>query len=176
MRLRTLSKTGVLAVSLAATPLHATVATSSPEPCYAAPADAEHLADAYDTLIRQYAREYAIEPALVKAIIRVESSFDPHAVSPRGARGLMQLTPEVVLDGEVADVHDPRQNIRAGVRHLSTLLGRFHNDLRLALAAYNAGRHAVIRFQGLPPYRETRQYVARVLRYQREYREQSSLA
>ena len=173
MRLRMLSKTGLLAVSLA---VHAPVATSSPEPRYDAPRDAKHLGDAYDSIIRQYAREYAIEPALVKAIIRVESSFDPQAVSARGARGLMQLMPEVASNHGVANVHDPRQNIRAGVRHLGTLLSRFHNDLRLALAAYNAGRQAVIRHRGLPPYRETRQYVARVLRYQREYREQASLA
>jgi len=84
--------------------------------------------------------------------------------------------PAVILNEGVANVHDPRENIGAGVRHLCTLLSLFHNDLRLAVAAYNAGSHAVIRFRGLTPYGETRRYVARVLRYQREYRTQGSLA
>ena len=102
-------------------------------------------------------------------MIRVESAFDPHAVSPKGARGLMQLTPRMARKHGVANVHDPVENIRGGVGHLRRLLDQFDNDLPLAIAAYNAGAGSVVRHGGLPPYRETRIYVARVLRFRRQY-------
>jgi len=124
----------------------------------------------YDAIIRECAAESEIDPSLVKAVIRVESGFDPEAVSDKGARGLMQLTLPTARANGIADVHDPRQNIRAGVRHLRKLLDRFSNDPKLALAAYNAGVGAVSRYGGLPPYRETRSYVRKVLRLRREYR------
>lgn len=124
----------------------------------------------YDQIIQELAIEYDVDAALVKAVIRAESGFDPDAVSPKGARGLMQLMPRIARKHGVADPHDPSQNIRAGVRMLRDLLDRFDDNPRLAIAAYNAGGGAVERFRGLPPYRETRDYVAKVLRFRARYR------
>jgi hypothetical protein len=119
--------------------------------------------------IEEVATQYGVAPKLVAAIVAVESEFNPRAVSRRGAEGLMQLMPETSADLEVEDPFDPRDNIDGGVRHLKRLMKRFHNDLPLVLAAYNAGEQAVIHHRGIPPYRETRQYVVRVLRrYDRE--------
>ncbi|MGH7897897.1 MAG: lytic transglycosylase domain-containing protein [Candidatus Binatia bacterium] len=123
----------------------------------------------YDAIIHEYAERYRVDPALVKAVIHVESGFDPRAVSRRGARGLMQLMPVVLRSHGVSDAHDPRENIRAGVRELRSLLDRFRQNRRLAVAAYNAGSGSVRRFGGLPPYRETRRYVARVMKARRHY-------
>ena len=102
---------------------------------------------------------------LIWAVIRVESGFDPRAVSSRGARGLMQLMPETAAILGVRDVFDPRENIHGGARHLRGLMERFRYDLPLALAAYNAGAQPVTAFRGIPPYPETREYVTRVLRF-----------
>jgi soluble lytic murein transglycosylase-like protein len=119
--------------------------------------------------IVEVATRYGVEPKLVAAIVAVESQFNARAVSRRGAEGLMQLMPATAADLDVQDSFDPRDNIDGGVRHLKRLMGRFHNNLPLALAAYNAGEQAVINHRGIPPYRETRQYVVRVLRrYDRE--------
>jgi soluble lytic murein transglycosylase-like protein len=119
--------------------------------------------------IVEVASRYGVEPKLVAAVVAVESQFNVHAVSRRGAEGLMQLMPETAADLAVQDSFDPRDNIDGGVRHLKRLIVRFHNDVPLALAAYNAGEQAVINHRGIPPYRETRQYVVRVLRrYDRE--------
>ena len=126
--------------------------------------------DAIIAIIRECSAEYEIDPALVKAVIRAESAFDPEAMSHKGAHGLMQLTLPTARDHGADDVYDPHQNIRAGVRYLRGLLDRFSNDPRLALAAYNAGAGAVSRYRGLPPYPETRTYVKKVLRFHREYR------
>ena len=134
-----------------------------------APARVAHRESQYDEMIRDCAEEYAVDPALVKAVIRAESSFDPSAVSRRGARGLMQLMPSTARMHGVSNLHNPRDNIRAGVRHLRSLLDHFQNDAKLAVAAYNAGKRTVTRYRGLPPYRETRTYVAKVLRFRREY-------
>src|SRR3989441_7704433 len=114
--------------------------------------------------IREVATRYGVEPRLVAAIVAVESRFDARAVSRRGAEGLMQLMPATAADLDVQDSFDPRDNIDGGVRHLKRLMVRFHNNLPLVLAAYNAGEQAVINHRGIPPYRETRQYVVRVLR------------
>ena len=133
-----------------------------------APAQARDDTD-YDGIISKLAEQYGVEPALVKAVIRAESSFDPHAVSPRGARGLMQLMPPVARTHGVADPTDPWQNIRGGVKVLRSLLKRFDNDLKLTLAAYNAGRDSVVRHGGVPPYRETRRYVITVLKFRERY-------
>jgi hypothetical protein len=100
----------------------------------------------------------------VAAIIAVESEFNPRAVSRRGAQGLMQLMPATAAHLDVQDSFDTRENIEGGVRHLRVLMDRYHNDLPLVLAAYNAGDTAVLTHRGIPPYRETRQYVIRVLR------------
>jgi hypothetical protein len=122
-----------------------------------------------NTHIDEVAGRYGVEPKLVAAIVDVESQFNPRARSRRGAEGLMQLMPATAADLDVEDPFDPRDNIDGGVRHLKRLMKRFHNDLPLVLAAYNAGEQAVIHHRGIPPYRETRQYVVRVLRrYDRE--------
>ena len=117
-----------------------------------------------NTHIEEVATQHGVAPKLVAAIVAVESQFNPRAVSRRGAEGLMQLMPATAAILEVDDPFDPRDNIDGGVRHLKRLMKRFHNDLPLVLAAYNAGEQAVINHRGIPPYRETRQYVVRVLR------------
>jgi hypothetical protein len=119
----------------------------------------------YSYEIRTAAERYGIPEELISAVIRVESGFNPRAVSRKGARGLMQLMPETASLLGVRDSFDPRENIDGGVRHLRGLLERFANDLTLALAAYNAGEQAVLAFGGVPPYPETRDYVTRVLAF-----------
>jgi len=114
--------------------------------------------------IREVASRYGVSEVLVASIIAVESEYNPRAVSRKGARGLMQLMPATASSLSVDDPFDPRENIEAGVRHLRRLMDRFDNNLPLVLAAYNAGEQAVLRYRGVPPYRETRQYVSRVLR------------
>jgi hypothetical protein len=118
----------------------------------------------YDNLIRAAATRYGLAPELVEAVVRAESNFDSHAVSKKGARGLMQLMPTTAAQLGVRDVFDVRQNIEGGVRHLRHLMDRYDGNLTLALAAYNAGVDAVTRHGGVPPYEETRAYVARILR------------
>jgi len=130
---------------------------------------------AFDRLIHTACQRYGVEFALVKAVIKAESAFDPWALSHAGARGLMQLMPDTAAMHGVADIHAPRDNIEGGVRHLRLLLEQFEWDIQLALAAYNAGAGAVARYNGIPPYQETQDYVRRVLRYRESYREQGSL-
>jgi len=109
------------------------------------------------------ARRHGIDPALVLAVVGVESGFRPEAVSPKGAQGLMQLMPGTSRELGVADPLDPEQNLDGGVRHLGALLTLYDGDLTRALAAYNAGQGAVSRHGGVPPYRETQAYVKKVL-------------
>jgi hypothetical protein len=118
----------------------------------------------YGSLIHATARRHSLNPDLVTAMIRQESAFDAGAISPRGARGLMQLMPDTALRFGVAadDLHDPEKNLEAGVRYLSWLTRRFDGDLDRVLAAFNAGEGTVDRYQGVPPYRETREYVRRI--------------
>ena len=129
----------------------------------------------YDAYIRDASTLYQIPEALVRAVIRVESDFDPRAVSPANARGLMQMIPETAERMLVTDVFDPRQNIFGGVRYLRVLANTFNGDLALTVAAYNAGEGAVIRHGGIPPYPETQDYVVKVLGNYRQYRKQSAL-
>jgi soluble lytic murein transglycosylase-like protein len=119
---------------------------------------------AYSRDIADAAAQYAVPERLIWAVIRVESGFDHRAVSRKGARGLMQLMPVTAKILGVQDAFDPRQNIDGGTRHLRAMLERFPYDLHLAIAAYNAGEKTVVAFRGVPPYPETRDYVARVLR------------
>ena len=130
----------------------------------------------YDQVIREYCNRFSVEAALVKAVIRAESSFNRMAVSRKGARGLMQLMPRTARKHRVYRLHDPRENIRGGVQHLRLLLNRYRNNLPLAVAAYNAGELPVDRYRGIPPYQETRTYVARVLRFRRQYLREERLA
>ena len=124
----------------------------------------------YDDHIRQAAALYQIPEELVRAVIRVESDFDPRAVSPANARGLMQLIPETAERMMVTDIFDARQNIFGGVRYLRVLANLFNGDLQLTIAAYNAGENAVIKHGGIPPYPETVEYVKRVLSEYRYFR------
>jgi soluble lytic murein transglycosylase-like protein len=125
--------------------------------------------DAYDRLIRQYSAEFKVDFALVKAVMHVESSFNPYARSRKGALGLMQLLPETAKRHGIQDVYDPARNIEAGVRHLRYLSDTFNNKQYLVIAAYNAGENAVRQHRGIPPYQETQSYVRRVLSLKRQY-------
>jgi soluble lytic murein transglycosylase-like protein len=127
-------------------------------------------AQPYAPLVAEAARRHEVEPALLHAVITAESAYNAKAVSPKGAAGLMQLMPATARRLGVANVYDPDQNIQGGAQYLKELLERFDNDLSLTLAAYNAGEHAVARYGNrVPPYRETRGYVTRVLGLYRKY-------
>lgn len=123
----------------------------------------------YDGYIFRMGTRYGVDPMLIKAVIRAESAWDHTAVSSAGAMGLMQLMPGTAKKLEVEDPFDPYQNIEAGAKYLRLMLDTFNNDIILALAAYNAGPAAVQKYKGVPPYKETRNYVKTVLRYYREY-------
>lgn len=124
----------------------------------------------YDEHIRQAATLYQIPEALIRAVIKVESDYDPRAVSYAGARGLMQLMPETAERLGVRDIHDPRENIFGGVRYLRVLANTFNGDLDFTIAGYNAGENAVIQHGGIPPYTQTRDYVVKVNKFYRRYR------
>jgi soluble lytic murein transglycosylase-like protein len=130
---------------------------------------AAHRHGRLDALIREYAGRYRVDPALVKAVIHAESGFRTRVRSRRGARGLMQVMPQTGRAYGVRNLDDPEGNLRAGIRHLRYLLDRHGNNPKLALAAYNAGSTVVNRYGGVPPYPETRRYVARVLKYRVRY-------
>jgi soluble lytic murein transglycosylase-like protein len=117
----------------------------------------------YDALIAAAASRHKVDHALIKAVIQVESNFDHRAVSPRGAQGLMQLMPQTASSLQVRDSFEPESNIEGGVRYLRYLIQLYGGDLRLALAAYNAGENAVAKYCGIPPFTETLAYVRRVL-------------
>lgn len=122
----------------------------------------------YAAIIDEKAQKYGVFPELVHAVIQAESSYNPKAVSPVGAVGLMQLMPKTAKRFGVSDSTNPRQNIDGGVRYLRFLLDYFDNNLRLAVAGYNAGENAVIKYgRKIPPYKETRLYVTRVMKYLR---------
>ncbi len=124
----------------------------------------------YDTAIYQAATLYQIPIALVRAVIKVESDYDPRAVSHAGARGLMQMIPATADRMQVRDIFDPRENIFGGVRYLRVLANMFNGDLQLTIAGYNAGEAAVVRYGGIPPFEETQFYVTKVLSYYHRYR------
>jgi soluble lytic murein transglycosylase-like protein len=124
----------------------------------------------FDGLISEVSQKYQIDFALIKAIIRAESGFNPMAISKKGAKGLMQLMPETASRMNVANIFNPKENIEGGVRYLKYLLSLFNNDVRLSLAAYNAGENLVAELRSIPPYRETVDYVRKVLSYYQSYR------
>lgn len=122
-----------------------------------------------EPMISRYSQQHQLHPALIRAVIKAESDFDPMAVSRAGAVGLMQLMPQTAVRMDVRDLYDPEDNIGGGTKYLRQLLDRFRGNLPLALAAYNAGEHVVDRYRGLPPIDETRQYVKKVIHYYRTF-------
>jgi soluble lytic murein transglycosylase-like protein len=124
----------------------------------------------YDVHIREASALYQIPEALIRAVIKVESNFDPRALSPANAHGLMQLIPETAARMMVTDIYDPRQNIMGGVRYLRVLANLFNGNLELTIAGYNAGENAVMKYGGIPPFPETQQYVVKVLSAYAQYR------
>jgi soluble lytic murein transglycosylase-like protein len=126
--------------------------------------------DIYDHWIRGASKKYALDPALVKAVIHAESRFDPLAVSPKGAKGLMQIDPVTIAQMGISDPFNPKYNIYGGVRYLREMLDAFKGDKHLALAAYNAGPNQVLRHNGVPPFKDTKKYLSKVLRYQTYYK------
>ncbi len=164
-------------ISFTSTPSHGSklVAAERRAPVFMPSDDSPERFSRYDEYIRQAATLYQIPEELVRAVIRVESDFDPRAVSPANARGLMQLVPETAERMMVSDSFDPRQNIFGGVRYLRVLANLFNGDIELTIAAYNAGENAVMRFGGIPPYQETQEYVVKVLGNYRQYRKQAAL-
>ena len=120
-----------------------------------------------EPVIKRHSSRHQLHPALIRAVIKAESNFDPRAVSRAGAIGLMQLMPQTAVRMDVRDLYDPDDNVGGGTKYLRQLLDRFHGNLPLALAAYNAGENVVDRYQALPPIDETRRYVRKVLRYYR---------
>ena len=124
--------------------------------------DSDTGSGSVDEIIEKYAKYYSLDPSLIRSIIKTESDFNPMAVSPKGARGLMQLMPETAKRLGVENSFDPEQNIHGGVRHFRSLLDTFDNDLVLSLAAYNAGENLVQRLGRVPEIKETRNYVQSV--------------
>ena len=137
----------------------------------------EHYIGSYEAVIQKMAARYKVEPALIKAVIKAESNFDPSALSRKGAIGLMQLMPATAVNLKVSDPYNPHQNIEGGAKYLRTLTGLFGSDLKLVIAAYNAGENAVIKYgRNIPPYKETRDYVKRVTTYLASYRKEASIS
>lgn len=122
------------------------------------------LKSQYDALITKLSTQYQISPALIKAVVHIESAFQKKAISRVGAMGLMQLMPKTAASYDLTENHfEPQANLTAGIRHLKYLLKRYDGDKQLSLAAYNAGETAVARYNGIPPYKETQNYVIKVM-------------
>lgn len=126
----------------------------------------------FHPIIIQTAIRHQIDPALVKAIIMAESGYKPRAISKKGAIGLMQLMPETAEEFNVKDIFNPKQNIDGGVRYFKQLVSQFSGDLKLALAAYNAGSRSVRQYKGVPPFKETQHYIKKVFEYYQHYKNQ----
>ena len=125
----------------------------------------------FHPIIIQVSSRHQVDPALVKAIIMAESGYNPKAISKRGAKGLMQLMPSTAQALGVEDVFNPKENISGGVRYFKQLVNRFDGDIKLALAAYNAGSRNVRQYQGIPPFKSTRYYIKKVIKYYQLYKD-----
>ncbi len=125
----------------------------------------------YEGTIKKLCSKYNVEIPLIKAVVKAESDFNPLAVSKKGAVGLMQLMPEKAEELKVSDPFDPYENLDGGIRHIRGLLDRFDGDITLVLAAYNAGENLVMRRRQIPPFKETRDYIKKVLRYKNTYQQ-----
>lgn len=123
----------------------------------------------YSEIINKASEQFKLKPSLIKAVIKAESGFDHKAVSSKGAKGLMQLMPDTASDMEVDDPFNPEKNIFGGTRYLSKMMERFNNDMKLALAAYNAGPDKVDEYKGVPPFKETKTFIDRVIKYIEKY-------
>ncbi len=130
---------------------------------------AEHL---YHMFILQTASHYQIDPALIKAIIMAESGYNTKAISKKGAKGLMQLMPRTAQSMGVEDIFNPHQNIAGGVQYFKQMVNRFNGDVKLALAAYNAGSRNVRNYNGVPPFKATRSYIKKVFKFYQIYKNQ----
>lgn len=132
-----------------------------------------YSSDKYDHMISEASKKHGISFSLLKAVIKAESDFDPKAVSSAGALGLMQIMPQNAKAFKMKDPFDPKENISAGTRYFKKLLSRFDGKLHLALAAYNAGPKAVVSYNGIPPIRETEDYVEKVMKYFHHFKQNS---
>jgi soluble lytic murein transglycosylase-like protein len=142
---------------------------------YNIPSSYKHKKDRlFHLIITQEAKRYKIDPCLVKAIIMAESGYNPKAISKRGAKGLMQLMPSTAEALGVEDIFNPKQNISGGIRYFKQLVNKFDGDVKLALAAYNAGSQKVQHYQGIPPYKSTQYYIEKVFKYYDMYKDQSA--
>lgn len=149
---------------------HSELKIQEPAPATVAPQASPRTVDPsvlaqtpYGEIIAAMSEAHGVDPLLVRALIQVESNYRPRAKSNKGAMGLMQLMPATAREHKVRNPYDPKANIGAGVKHLKALIDRFDGALDMALAAYNAGEGAVMKFGGIPPYRETRNYVSKIL-------------
>ncbi len=133
---------------------------------------AEHL---YHIFIIQTASQHQIDPALIKAIIMAESGYNTKAVSKKGAKGLMQLMPGTAQSLGVEDIFNPHQNITGGVQYFKQMVNRFNGDVKLALAAYNAGSRNVRNYNGVPPFKATHSYIKKVFKYYQIYKDQMAM-
>jgi soluble lytic murein transglycosylase-like protein len=138
-----------------------------PEMVEVPPAAQMNVNLAFSDHVRSFAEKYDLDWRLVTAVMKVESNFNPRAVSRKGAQGLMQLMPDTSKLYRVRNPYDPQQNIEAGIKHLKKLMQRYDNKIELVLAAYNSGERAVDHFRGIPPFYETQQYVKKVLNFYR---------
>jgi hypothetical protein len=135
-----------------------------------APFSGKNAEQSFHPIILRAANDHQVDPALVKAIIKAESGYNPRAISHKGAEGLMQLMPQTAEELGVEDTFNPEQNIDAGVRYFKQLLDQFNGDTKLALAAYNAGSQNVRQYKGVPPFKATQLYIKRVFEYYQLYK------